>query len=51
MMTRTHMNDEEKEAMYILDLVKLGEDVPLSTIMWALRTSGDSIGLTESGDR
>lgn len=50
-MTRSHMNEEEKEAMHILDLVKLGEDVPLSTIMWALRTTGDAIGLTAQGDR
>jgi hypothetical protein len=45
MMTRTHMNDEEKEAMHILDLVKAGEDVPDSVILWALRTCGDAIGL------
>lgn len=51
MMTRTHMDDEEREAMHILDLAKAGEDVPLSTIMWCLRTTGDAIGLTGSGDR
>lgn len=46
-MTRTHMDQEEREAMHILDLAKAGEDVPLSTIMWALRVCGDAIGLTD----
>lgn len=44
-MTRSHMNDEEKEAMHILDLVAAGEDIPLSVVNWALRITGDGIGL------
>lgn len=44
-MTRQHMNEEEREAMHILDLVKAGEDVPESVVAWALRVTGDAIGL------
>lgn len=44
-MTRTHMNDEEREAMRILDLLKAGEDVPESVVNWCLRVCGDAVGL------
>lgn len=44
-MTRSHMNDEEREAMRILDLLKAGEDIPASVVGWALRVTGDAIGL------
>lgn len=44
-MTRQHMNEEEREAMHILDLLKAGEDVPESVVEWALRCTGDAIGL------
>lgn len=44
-MNRSHMNEEEREAMHILDLLKAGEDVPESVVEWALRVTGDSIGL------
>lgn len=44
-MTRDHMNDEEREAMRILDLLKAGDDIPPSVVQWALRVTGDAIGL------
>jgi hypothetical protein len=44
-MSRTHLNDEEREAMRILDLLKAGEDVPESVVQWCLRVTGDAIGL------
>lgn len=44
-MTRSHLNEEEREAMRILDLLKAGEDVPESVVGWCLRVTGDSIGL------
>lgn len=44
-MNRNHMNHEEKEGMHLLDLVKAGEDVPESAVDWALRVTGDAIGL------
>lgn len=44
-MTRTHMDDEEREAMRILDLWKAGEDIPPSVVDWCLRVTGDAIGL------
>ena len=44
-MTRTHMNDEEREAMRLLDLWKAGEDIPPAMVDWALRCTGDAIGL------
>lgn len=44
-MTRTHMDDEEREAMRILDLLKAGDDIPASVVQWCLRVTGDAIGL------
>lgn len=44
-MPRDHMNDEEREAMRILDLLKAGEDIPPSVVLWALIVTGDAIGL------
>ena len=44
-MSRTHLNDEEREAMHVLDLLKAGDDVPDSVVDWALRVTGDSIGV------
>lgn len=44
-MPRTHLNDEEREAMRILDLLKAGEDIPESVVAWCLRRTGDAIGL------
>jgi len=41
---RNHMNDEEREASRILDLVRAGGDVPESVIIWALWTTGDLVG-------
>lgn len=38
------MNDEELEAMRILDAARAGMDVPESTITWALWTTGDLVG-------
>lgn len=46
-MTRTHMNHEEREAMHLLDLLKAGAEVPLTAIEWALRTTGDAIGVKD----
>lgn len=40
---RNNYNDEEKEAARILDLVRCGGDVPLSTINWALWVLGDLV--------
>ena len=40
------MTDEKREANRILDLVRAGDDsVPLTVINWALRVTGDAIGL------
>lgn len=41
---RKQMNDEEREASRILDLVRAGGDVPESVITWALWTLGDLVG-------
>lgn len=49
-MNRTNMNHEEREAMHILDLVKAGEEVPKAVVEWALRVTGDLIGLKEFAD-
>jgi hypothetical protein len=35
------MTDERKEANRILDLLRLGWDVPEMTVIWALITTGD----------
>lgn len=42
---RHHYNHEELEASRILDLVRLGGDVPESAITWALWTLGDLVGV------
>ena len=42
---REQMNDEEREAMRILDLLKAGDDIHPSIIQWCLRVTGDAIGL------
>lgn len=40
------MSDEEREAHRLLDLVRAGDDsIPDSVILWALRVTGDAIGL------
>jgi hypothetical protein len=44
------MNHEELEASSILDLARLGGDVPDTAITWALWTLGDLIGLTQTTD-
>lgn len=44
-MLRDKCNHEELEAHRILDMVKLGMDVPDTTITWALFVLGDSVGL------
>lgn len=44
-MNRAAMNDEEREAMHILDLAAAGMDVPDSAVWWALCVTGDAIGL------
>lgn len=45
-MSRQHMNDEEREAMRILDLLKAGDDsIPESVVQWCLRVTGDAIGV------
>lgn len=49
-MTRTHMNHEEREAMHLLDLLRAGEEVPETTVAWALRVTGDALGLREFTD-
>ena len=38
---RNNMNHEELEASHILDLARLGGDVPESTVLWALWVLGD----------
>jgi len=38
---RDHMTSEQKEASHILDLARMGGDVPESTIIWALWVLGD----------
>lgn len=39
------LNDEEREAHRILDLVRAGDKtIPESAITWALRVTGDLIG-------
>lgn len=43
-MTRDHMNDEEREASRILDLARVGGDVPDSVVTWALWVLGDLVG-------
>jgi hypothetical protein len=47
---RTEMNHEELEASRILDLARLGGDVPDTAITWALWTLGDLVGLTHTTD-
>ena len=39
------MNEEEREAMRILDLLKAGEEIPESVVAWCLRVTGDGVGL------
>jgi hypothetical protein len=46
-MTRDHLNDEEREAMRLLDLWKAGEDIPPAIVDWSLRVTGDSVGLKD----
>jgi hypothetical protein len=36
-------SDEKKEAHRILDLVKIGWDVPDMTVLWALIVLGDAL--------
>ena len=43
-MSRTHMTDEEREAMHILDLLRAGADISYATVAWCLRVTGDAIG-------
>lgn len=43
---RDHMNHEELEASRILDLVRIGGDVPESTVLWCLWTLGDLVGVS-----
>lgn len=45
---RDKYNAEELEAAKILDLVKLGEDVPIRTIKWALWVLGDLVGVHDA---
>lgn len=45
---RDHMNDEELEAMRVLDAAKAGLDVPEDVISWALWVSGDTINYREA---
>ena len=42
------MNHEELEASRILDLARIGGDVPQSAITWALFVLGDLVGLTNA---
>ncbi len=42
---RTGMNCEELEASRILDLARVGGDVPASTVTWALWILGDLAGV------
>lgn len=41
---RDNLNDEEREAMRILDAARAGMDVPESAITWALWVCGDLVG-------
>lgn len=41
---RNNYNHEELEAARILDLARIGGDVPDSAITWALWTLGDLVG-------
>lgn len=41
---RDHFNDEEREAARILDLARMGGDVPDSAVIWALWVLGDLEG-------
>ena len=41
---RNKYNPEELEASRILDLAKIGGDVPESVITWALWVLGDLVG-------
>ena len=41
---RNKYNPEELEASRILDLVRIGGDVPESVITWALWVLGDLVG-------
>lgn len=41
---RTHYNHEELEAARLLDLSRLGFEVPDTAITWALFTLGDLVG-------
>lgn len=45
MWLRKSINDEEREAHRILDMVASGFDVPVSVIEWALLVLGDGVGL------
>lgn len=38
---RNHLNYEEREAAHILDLARIGGDVPPMTVLWALFVLGD----------
>lgn len=42
---RNHYNDEEREAARVLDLVRIGGDVPEAAINRALWVLGDLVGL------
>ena len=39
------MTHEKKEAHRILDLVKIGMDIPDMTILWCLIVLGDAVGM------
>lgn len=41
---RDNLNEEEREAMRILDAARAGMDVPESAITWALWVCGDLVG-------
>lgn len=42
---RNNMTHEKLEASRILDLARIGGDVPESAITWALWTLGDLVGV------
>lgn len=44
---RKTYNHEELEASRILDLARIGGDVPQSAITWALWVLGDLVGVNE----
>lgn len=45
---RNHYNDEEREAARVLDLVRIGGDVPESAVIWALWVLGDLVGMNDA---